>query len=263
MWLLCRFRIRQDWSEVHILTVELRLVLGPDLLHGQNPLSKNLPALLERCPVVLHFLGVPPAANTENEPPPRQHIEARDRLREGNRVMLDREADSRAQPNARRHGGGSGKPDKRVLDLPVFRRELGPSGPRALALLRDMSVFWRPDRFEAALLRGVRKFVDPNGVLRVERKDPDLHKSSFAEVDDSIRLRSSPPAPASTSSPSRGTSSSRWSDAPAPGRACPCAGRACRGRGGSGRRGGACRGARFRIPITSHSPVESVMRSPI
>jgi hypothetical protein len=42
----------------------------------------------------------------------------------------------------------------------------------------------------------------------------------------------SPPSPASTSCPSRGTSSSRWRGAPGPARACPCGGRACRSRGG-------------------------------
>src|SRR5262249_8093704 len=43
------------------------------------------------------------------------------------------------------------------------------------------------------------------------------------------------PSPASTSCPSRGTSSSPWPGARGPARACPCGSRACRGRGGSGR----------------------------
>src|SRR4029453_6346795 len=58
---------------------------------------------------------------------------------------------------------------------------------------------------------------------------------------------SPPPSPASTSSPSRDTSSSRWRGAPAHASAGPCAGRACRGRGGSGRRGGAPAAGRRRV----------------
>src|SRR3989441_4332230 len=67
VWLLDRLRVGPDLVEAHELAVELRLALGPDLLHGEHALAQDPPARLERGAVVLHLLGVPAAADAEED----------------------------------------------------------------------------------------------------------------------------------------------------------------------------------------------------
>src|SRR5215470_15618540 len=98
-----------------------------------------------------------------------------------------------------------------------------------------------------ALARSVMVSVASNSFLQLS------HRNSYRGINSSSQLASArrvylclrllQPKP---TYPSRGTTPSRWSGAPAPSRACPCLGRARRGRDGSGRRGGACRYSRRR-----------------
>src|SRR5439155_734889 len=66
---LHRLRPRPERLEAHEFALEGRLVLGPDALHGEHALAQHAPALLEVGAVVLHLLGVPPAADAEEDAP--------------------------------------------------------------------------------------------------------------------------------------------------------------------------------------------------
>src|SRR5262245_20292003 len=61
--LLRRLRLGPDGVEAHQLAVILRRRLGPDLLHGLDPLADEPPARLRVGAVVLHLLVVPAAAD--------------------------------------------------------------------------------------------------------------------------------------------------------------------------------------------------------
>src|SRR5262249_29387387 len=69
--LLHGFRIGEDRIEVHVVTVELRLLLGPDLLHGQGLLAEDRVARLVDGAVILHLVLVPAGPDTQLEAPAR------------------------------------------------------------------------------------------------------------------------------------------------------------------------------------------------
>jgi hypothetical protein len=92
-----------------------------------------------------------------------------------------------------------------------------------------------PHREQVAIPRGLRG-VGGHGAVGAAIVNELRQIIKRRRVHPITKLRVLPlPVPASSASPFHGTSSTRWSDVPAPARACPCAGRACRGRGGSGR----------------------------
>src|SRR5438067_2107334 len=74
--LLHRLRPRPEGLEAHEVALEGRLVLGPDALHGEHALAQHAPALLEVGAVILHLLGVPPAADAEEDAPAREEVQA-------------------------------------------------------------------------------------------------------------------------------------------------------------------------------------------
>src|SRR5207247_2008204 len=75
--LLHRLRPRPEGLEAHEVALEGRLVLGPDALHGEHALAQHAPALLEVGAVILHLLGVPPAADAEEDAPARARSSTR------------------------------------------------------------------------------------------------------------------------------------------------------------------------------------------
>ena len=86
--------------------MELRLLLGPDLLERAHLLLETLEACRVHRAVMLHLLRVPASADAELEPPAREEIEAGHLLGEGDGVALDDQADTRADPEARGGRGG-------------------------------------------------------------------------------------------------------------------------------------------------------------
>src|SRR5204862_5495789 len=89
--------IGPDLVEAHELAVELRLLLRPDGLHGQHPLAQDLPARLEWGAMVLHLLGVPAAADAEQEAAAREAVEGGDLFGRRDRIALDDQADAGAE----------------------------------------------------------------------------------------------------------------------------------------------------------------------
>ena len=168
MRLLHRLGIGPDRVEVDELAVELRLVFRPDLLHGEDALAEQAPALLEVGPVVFHLLPVPAPADPEDEAPPRQQVEAGNLLGEGDGVALDHQADPRREPEARRRGRGAGQRHEWIEGVPVFLRQVRAARPRTLAALGDVGVLGQKERLEASFLRGPRQLIHPDRVIRRE-----------------------------------------------------------------------------------------------
>jgi len=67
--LLHRLGPGHHFRKIDHVAVTLSLGLGPDLLHRLDPLAHKLNAGLEHGAVVLHFILVPAAANTDRKRP--------------------------------------------------------------------------------------------------------------------------------------------------------------------------------------------------
>jgi hypothetical protein len=89
MRLLLRLGPGHHRRKVDELAVVFRLVVGPDRLHCLDLLAQLLEAGLVDRAVVFQLLGVPAAADPENEPPARDLIERGDELGRLDRVALD------------------------------------------------------------------------------------------------------------------------------------------------------------------------------
>ena len=80
MGALHRLGVGPHLVEIHVVSVEFRFFLGPDRFHCQDLFPKDAPALFEIGAVVPHLLGVPAAADAENEPSSGQHVQSSDLL---------------------------------------------------------------------------------------------------------------------------------------------------------------------------------------
>ena len=124
---------------------------------------------------MLHLLGVPAPADSEEHAAPRDVVEARHLLGEGDGVALDDEADTRAELEGLRHGRRRAEGHERIERVPVLPRQVGAARPRALAARRNMRVLGQPDRFEAAPFELARELVGLYGVVRGEHGDTVFH----------------------------------------------------------------------------------------
>jgi hypothetical protein len=69
MWLLRWLGPAPDGIEVDVLTVEFGDVFRPDFFHSPYLLTHFLEARFIDRTVVLHLLGIPPAANAKEKTP--------------------------------------------------------------------------------------------------------------------------------------------------------------------------------------------------
>ena len=129
--LLHRLGIGPDAVEADELPVELRLLLGPDLLHGQHPLAHHPEARREGGPVMLDLLDVPAGAHAEEEASVGEEVEAGHLLRGDDRIVLDHQADAGAEAEPRRHGRRRRQPDEGVQGVRVLLRQRAASRARA------------------------------------------------------------------------------------------------------------------------------------
>src|SRR5207302_1266388 len=121
-----------------VLAVELGLVIGPDLLHGQDALPEYSEAPGRVGPVVLHLLPVPAPADTEEEAAAGEEVEGGDLLGRRDGVAFDDEADSRPEEEPLGDHGGGGEGQEGVERLPVLLGQVGPAGPGAAPAGGDM-----------------------------------------------------------------------------------------------------------------------------
>jgi hypothetical protein len=89
--------------------------------------------------VVLHLFRIPAGSNAEEEPSIREQIEARDRLGQRDRVVLDDETDARPDLQVLGDGRGRGEPDERVERVRVLLGQ-GATAPERRAPARGMCV---------------------------------------------------------------------------------------------------------------------------
>ena len=89
MWPLRRFGPGPDPIEVDVFAVVAGLVLGPDLLHGLDPLPHNGHPDARVGAVMAHLGAVPARTHPELQSAAREVVNARDRIRRDDRVTLD------------------------------------------------------------------------------------------------------------------------------------------------------------------------------
>src|SRR5436190_12461033 len=152
MRLLDRLRPGPDPIEVDMFAVVGGLVLGPDRLHGFDPLAHDGEAPLWVRAVILHLLDVPAGSHAEEEPAAGEAIERGDLLRGDDRVALDDEADAGGEEYALGRGGRRGQRDERVVGVAVLPRELPARGIVGATDCRDVRVLREEQRLEAPLL---------------------------------------------------------------------------------------------------------------
>ena len=100
--------------EVDVAAVVLGDLRGPDRLHREHALAEQRAACRGIGAVVGDLLGLPACADPELEPTMTQRVDARDFLREGDRVALDDEADRGAERDARGGRGRRAEREERV-----------------------------------------------------------------------------------------------------------------------------------------------------
>ena len=156
----------------------LGFVPRPDLLHRENPLAQEPEPRLEDRVVVFHLLRVPSGSDAEQKPSVREEIEARDRLRQGDGIVLDDETDARPElqgPRRRRRGH---EPDERVERVGILLGQWAAARERRAPARRNVRVLGHEQGLEPALLDGPRQLVDPDRIVRREDEDAVVHDSS-------------------------------------------------------------------------------------
>src|SRR5262249_23894075 len=134
-----------DRVEVDELAVELRVVLGPDLFHGEDSLPEHAPTTLSTASVILHLFGVPSAADAKDGSPVRKPVQRSDLLGCNDRVTLDHKADACGQTEPCCGRGGGGESDKRIVSVPILTRQVAAGGIRGSAARGNVGVFRKPD----------------------------------------------------------------------------------------------------------------------
>ena len=158
--------------------MELGLVLGPDLLHGQHRFPGLGPSVVEIAPHNLRLLPVPARAYAEHEAAPGEIVQGRDHLGEKKRVPLRHQADARSQPQGTGHRRGLGEGHEGIHHVGVGVWDVSPAGGgiKGNGLQGHYGVLRHPDGLEAQILRppGHNGHVDW-GTRDRGNRDADLH----------------------------------------------------------------------------------------
>src|SRR5207244_9763103 len=178
VWFLRGLRVRPDRIEVDELAVVLRLVLRPDLLHREDPLAEEPEARLEGGPVFLHLFSVPPSPDAEQEASVGEQVEARDRLRQRDRIVLDDETDPGPELQVLRRGRRGGEPDEWVERVGILLGQWAAARERRAPARRNVRVLGHEQGLEPALLDGARQLVDTDSIVRRADDDTVVSASS-------------------------------------------------------------------------------------
>ena len=89
--------------------------------------------------------------------------------------MLDDQADTAADPELRRCGGGHRQGAEEIVRAQVLAGKLGATRPRAAAAHRDVGVLWKEQRLEAALLGGAGEFAWMHRLVGRELDQSEIH----------------------------------------------------------------------------------------
>src|SRR5262245_3562294 len=171
--LLHRARLGVDAREAHRAAGEARARHRPERADRVDVFVGARAAVLEARADRVELGAEVPRADAEDEPPAREHVEARELLREHQGVALREDDDPRSEADPRGRRRDEGERDRRVEHRVVRRHGRG----RGLGV-GEHHVLARPERLEAGRLGGARH---PRGHLGararagVDAEEPDLH----------------------------------------------------------------------------------------
>ena len=131
-----------------------RLVVVPDLAHGEDLLPDDGPAVPVVGTVVLHFLAVPAGADADDGATVRDRVQGRDFLGQRDGIALDHEADPGAQTYSFSGGRGRAEGNERIVGAPIHLGQFATTRKRGRATGRYVGVFREEQAVQAALLDG-------------------------------------------------------------------------------------------------------------
>ena len=151
-------------------------IFGPDLFHRLDLLAHLRGAGLVDGAVVFHLFGIPAAADAEQEAAVRYLVERCDELRGLDRIPLDHQANSSAQPQPGRDCRGGAQRDERIHHVEIlfgqgrFAEWMGePTGDGYVRVLRHQ------ERVKAALLQRHRQIGPRYRVISEKNRCSDFH----------------------------------------------------------------------------------------
>jgi hypothetical protein len=177
--LLDRFGPRPRRLELHMVTVEGRLLFGPQGLHGQDVLAQDRPPLQIGRAVVRHLFLVPAVTDPEKDPPLGDDVERRHLLGEPDRIALRNKGDPGPKPNGRSHRSSRGQGNKLIVGSPVVvRQQCGAlhATPGSTPTHRDVAVFRVPQGLESEVLNRLGEFHGLDRLVGREDRYANMHR---------------------------------------------------------------------------------------
>src|SRR5215217_5756596 len=174
VWPLRWLGPRPDPVEIDISAVVAGLVMGPDLLHGLDPLPHDIHPNSRIRAMIAHLGPVPARANAELQAAAREVVDARDLFRRDDRVTFDDQADAAGDTDIAGRLRGGGECDEEVVRAPVLRRQRLPGRPVGLRG-RDVGVLSEVDGVVAALLGNPRDLTGPHTVVGGKVSETEFH----------------------------------------------------------------------------------------
>src|SRR5215471_14565194 len=149
MRLLYGFGIGTDQWKIEILTVVLRLVIGPQRLHDLNGFPGLCPAVYEVTAHEFSFLTQPARANAEQEAAATKPIKAGDLLSQEEWIALGHQGNARAEFNGAGDPRSPGQRDIGIGEMGIGPGNLATGGREgAGAVHRHRGMLRVPDRLE-------------------------------------------------------------------------------------------------------------------
>src|SRR5215211_5467918 len=174
VWPLRRLRPRPDPVEVDVFAVVAGLVMGPDLLHGLDPLPHDGHPNARVGAMIAHLGPVPARTHAELQAATREVVNARDLFRRDDWVTLDDQTDTAGDADIAGRLRGGGERYKEVVRAPVLGRQRSPG--RAVGLRgRDVGVLSEVEGAVAALLRHPRDLAGPHAVVSGKVSEAEFH----------------------------------------------------------------------------------------
>jgi hypothetical protein len=118
--------------------------MGPDLLHGLDPLPHDGHPDARVGAMIAHLGPVPARTHAELQAAAREVVDARDLFRRDDRVTFNDQTNAAGDAEIAGRLRGGGESDEQVVRAPVLGRQRLPG--RAIGLIgRDVSVFSEVD----------------------------------------------------------------------------------------------------------------------
>ncbi len=119
---------------------ERRFRIGPDGLHCNYSLTKYGPTRLSIHPVIGNFLDVPARTDAQREPSPRNEVDARNLLRENDRIARWYQTHPNTDAKSARCRQSIHRCNQRIDEAPIFVRQFPAAWVRRIAGDRNVGV---------------------------------------------------------------------------------------------------------------------------